>query len=112
MSNFVQHSEKHTHPGHVIFSHFDYFDGLINAACGTDTWNTHQRVSYVWMRDRWIPYPFQNNSTCLDVPDPIKGLTGLVAAKAKPMDGKPKNFNEWIDKVMGEGINEVRTVSL
>ncbi|GMH69347.1 hypothetical protein TrST_g1136 [Triparma strigata] len=93
--------------GHVIFSHFDYFDGLINAACGTDTWNTHQRVSYVWMRDRWIPYPFQNNITCLDVPDQIKCLTGLVAAKAKPMDGKPKNFNEWIDKVMGEGINEI-----
>ena len=33
--------------GHVIFSHFDYFDGLINAACREDTWNTHQRVSYV-----------------------------------------------------------------
>ena len=36
--------------GHVIFSlfdYFDYFDGLINAACREDTWNTHQRVSYV-----------------------------------------------------------------
>jgi len=28
--------------GHVIFSHFDYFDGLIDKACGMDTWNTHQ----------------------------------------------------------------------
>ena len=30
--------------------------------------------------DRWIPYLFQNNITCLDVPDQIKCLTGLVGA--------------------------------
>ena len=32
------------------------------------------------MRDRWIPYPFQNNITCLDVPDQSKCLTELVGA--------------------------------
>ena len=30
--------------------------------------------------DRWIPYLFQNNIMCLDVPDQIKCLTGLVGA--------------------------------
>ena len=30
--------------------------------------------------DQWIPYLFQNNITCLDVPDQIKCLTGLVGA--------------------------------
>ncbi len=36
--------------GHVIFSHFDYFDMLIDAAVGKgeEHWATHQRVSYVW----------------------------------------------------------------
>lgn len=36
--------------GHVIFSHFDYFDELIDAACGTgpEVWAVHERVSYVW----------------------------------------------------------------
>lgn len=35
--------------GHVIFSHFDYFDQLIDSAVGTgeDNWATHERVSYV-----------------------------------------------------------------
>lgn len=36
--------------GHVIFSHFDYFDQLIDAAVGVgdDYWAVHERVSYVW----------------------------------------------------------------
>jgi protoporphyrinogen oxidase len=36
--------------GHVIFSHYDYFDQLIDAAVGTGEENlaVHERVSYVW----------------------------------------------------------------
>ncbi len=36
--------------GHVIFSHFEYFDQLIDAAVGTgeENWAVHERVSYVW----------------------------------------------------------------
>jgi hypothetical protein len=36
--------------GHVIFSHYDYFDELIEAAVGKgdEFWSTHERVSYVW----------------------------------------------------------------
>jgi protoporphyrinogen oxidase len=35
--------------GHVIFSHFNYFDQLLDAAVGTgpDHWAVHERVSYV-----------------------------------------------------------------
>lgn len=31
--------------GHVIFSHYNYFDNLLDAACGTgpDSWNELQR---------------------------------------------------------------------
>ncbi|GFH23846.1 amino_oxidase domain-containing protein, partial [Haematococcus lacustris] len=34
--------------GHVIFSHWDYFDQVIDAALGSgpEAWNTLQRVSY------------------------------------------------------------------
>ena len=34
--------------GHVIFSHYQYFDELINTAVGSGDgfWNTLQRVSY------------------------------------------------------------------
>jgi len=36
--------------GHVIFSHFDYFDQLIDSAVGVGDsyWAVHERVSYVW----------------------------------------------------------------
>ena len=36
--------------GHVIFSHYDYFDQLLDQAVGTgeENWAVHERVSYVW----------------------------------------------------------------
>ena len=59
--------------GHVIFSHYDYFDQLIDAAVGTgdEHWNTLQRVSYVWLKNRWVPYPFQNNICSLPLEDQV-----------------------------------------
>lgn len=53
--------------GHVIFSHYLYFDQLIDKAVGKgdDFWNTLERVSYVWICDRWVAYPFQNNIAAL-----------------------------------------------
>ena len=60
--------------GHVIFSHWNYFDELIDSALGSgpDAWNTLQRVSYVWIRDRWVAYPFQNNISALPKEDQVR----------------------------------------
>ncbi|KAG2502052.1 hypothetical protein HYH03_000546 [Edaphochlamys debaryana] len=97
--------------GHVIFSHWDYFDQLLDKALGGggDAWNTLQRVSYVWIRDRWVAYPFQNNISALPKEDQIKCLTGLVEAKVANTvaPGRPKNFDEWICRVMGPGIADL-----
>lgn len=59
--------------GHVIFSHYDYFDQLIDAAVGTgeENWAVHERVSYVWMKNTWVPYPFQNNICSLPLEDQV-----------------------------------------
>lgn len=53
--------------GHVIFSHYLYFDQLIDAAIGSGdkAWNTLERVSYIWMKDSWVAYPMQNNVAAL-----------------------------------------------
>ncbi len=41
--------------GHVIFSHYAYFDDVLNAALpAEDDWETHERVSYVRMGDVWV----------------------------------------------------------
>ncbi|PNW82079.1 hypothetical protein CHLRE_06g272900v5 [Chlamydomonas reinhardtii] len=97
--------------GHVIFSHWEYFDQLLDTALGSgpDAWNTLQRVSYVWIRDRWVAYPFQNNISALPKEDQIKCLTGLVEAKVSNTvaQGRPKNFDEWILRVMGPGIADL-----
>ena len=94
--------------GHVIFSHYDYFDQLIDAAVGSgdDFWNTHERVSYVRMLERWVPYPFQNNITALPMEDQITCINGLIDAKVANAVSStpPANFDEWIMRVMGEGI--------
>ena len=59
--------------GHVIFSHYQYFDDLIDKAIGSgdDTWNTLERVSYVWIKDTWVAYPFQNNISALPKEDQV-----------------------------------------
>ena len=60
--------------GHVIFSHYQYFDELVDAALGggAAAWNTLQRVSYVWIRGRWVAYPFQNNINALPPEDQVR----------------------------------------
>src|ERR1035438_9020773 len=39
--------------GHVQFSHYRYFDDLMNDLVG-DEWLEHMRESWVWMRDRFL----------------------------------------------------------
>lgn len=97
--------------GHVIFSHFGYFDDLIDQAVGTgeENWSTHERVSYVWIKGRWVPYPFQNNLYCLPLEDKISCINGVIEAtqEAAANAPKPTTFDEWILRVMGKGIADL-----
>ena len=97
--------------GHVIFSHYQYFDDLVDAAMASSGigWNTHQRVSYVWLKKRWVAYPFQNNISALDPEDQIECLNGLIEARLANTlaTDKPANFDEWIMRSMGEGIANI-----
>lgn len=43
----------------MIFSHYQYFDQLLNHLCAD--WCERERVCYVWQKGRFIPYPYQNN---------------------------------------------------
>ena len=42
----------------MIFSHFDYFDELLDAALGAGeaSWNHHERVSYVRIKVQFYQY--------------------------------------------------------
>ena len=97
--------------GHVVFSHYKYFDQLIDAAVGEGekNWSTHERVSYVWMKNRWVPYPLQNNLYCLPADDQVKCISGAIDAMmtSARSNTKPRDFDEWIMKVMGQGIADL-----
>jgi protoporphyrinogen oxidase len=92
--------------GHVQFSHYRYFDALMVKALG-DRWLNHERESWVWMEDRFIPYPFQNNIRYLTPESRWKCLQGLIRLYKQPFAGRPANFGEWILATFGEGLAEV-----
>ncbi|KAK0271097.1 hypothetical protein LTR91_000988 [Friedmanniomyces endolithicus] len=96
--------------GHVIFSHYKYFDDCINEALPNETdWYQHQRISYVRYKGLWVPYPFQNNISMLPKEDQVLCLEGMIDAtvEARVATTKPKDFDEWILRNVGEGIADI-----
>lgn len=95
--------------GHVQFSHYETFDRTMDRALGTDGWLTHERESWVWIRNRFVPYPFQNNLHRLDPAERWQCARGLWdVARADPNGrNKPEHFGQWIDATFGEGIAQL-----
>jgi protoporphyrinogen oxidase len=89
--------------GHVLFSHWKYFDRLLERALGTQ-WVEHQREAWVWMRERWIPYPFQNNIWRLPTDELLDCLRGLLDVHRAQATGRPANFAEWLERSFGAGL--------
>lgn len=88
--------------GHVLFSHYAYFDDVMDRALG-DAWIEHVREAWVWIRDRWVPYPFQNNIWRLPENELIACLNGLVDLQgADPVS--PASFREWLLNSFGAGL--------
>jgi len=87
--------------GHVLFSHYDYFDKAVAGALGGN-YHEHQRESWIRILQRWVPYPFQNNVRYL----PDAALRECVEGLRR-LSGAPEqagNFRQWMDCVFGSGI--------
>ena len=90
--------------GHVLFSHYEYFDRLFDRLMG-DEYQELLRESWVWMFDRFLPYPFQNNIKHLPKDVVLECLLGLIEAQKQPIDkSRFANFEELILGVFGAGI--------
>ncbi|MFG0327430.1 MAG: protoporphyrinogen/coproporphyrinogen oxidase [Phycisphaerales bacterium JB037] len=98
--------------GHVMFSHYDYYDRLFERLMGED-YTLNDRESWVRSFDRWVPYPFQNNIRYLPKEAAYECLSGLIRAQgggpggeggARAKIDQARNFGEFIDAVFGEGI--------
>ncbi len=87
--------------GHVLFSHYDYFDKAVEEALGDEYYN-HLRESWIRILKTWAPYPFQNNIRHLPLEALEKCLEGLRSERPNPAE--TRNFREWMDAIFGEGI--------
>lgn len=105
--------------GHVIFSHYSYFNDLIDKGLvayakqhvelntGDDLWCVHKRESWIrYDTESWIPYPFQNSFYLINnqktVQDCFNGLFGIYKTN---LVQKPKwnNFHDLILNKFGTG---------
>jgi protoporphyrinogen oxidase len=95
--------------GHVQFSHYQYFDDLMDELLGPDGWLHHDRESWVWVRGRFVPYPFQLNLHRLPPDEQWACVRGLISAarRAAGDETLPASFSEWIDRAFGPGIASV-----
>ncbi|KAJ5470912.1 hypothetical protein N7530_008269 [Penicillium desertorum] len=65
--------------GHIIFSHYKYFDCLNRALPKAEDWYEHQLVSFIRYEE----------------------------ACARPASDKPANFDVWNTRNIGERLNEI-----
>jgi protoporphyrinogen oxidase len=89
--------------GHVMFSHYKYYDKCFDDLMGAD-YQMNMRECWVRMFNTWVPYPFQNNIRHLPKEVTYECLAGLVKAQARGDHKSATNFREFIDKVFGDGI--------
>ncbi len=96
--------------GHVVFSHYAYFDRLMTKA--VKDWNVYTRASFVFMKSfsgkrKFIPYPVQNYIHIVDRKEQNISLEGSREIQTYPIVQQPQNFSNWLLKNFGEGLSEV-----
>ena len=90
--------------GHVLFSHYPYFDKLFDRLMGDD-YQTLRREAWIWMQDRFVPYPFQSHIRHLPPELALECVMGLIEAQRHGVDlRKYRTFEDLIVGVFGDGI--------
>lgn len=93
--------------GHVQFSHYSYYDDVLDEVLKGE-WLWHERESWIWIKERFVPYPLQNNIHKLDPIDRDQALRGLERVAAEnALPSQPRNFADWIKWTFGDGIAEL-----
>ncbi len=88
--------------GHVLFSHYPYFDRVVDRALG-ERRLTHRRESWIYLAGHWVRYPYQEHLFHLPPELAYECVCGLLEAAG---DGRraPANFREWFEAAFGRGI--------
>ncbi len=104
LSASFKDAQGYTHDigGHVLFSHYPYFDMAVEKSLNGH-YVEHQREAWIFGYGKTIPYPFQNNIRHLNKDMLWECIEGLL--KLTP-NLSPQNFGEWIDCTFGVGIGK------
>ncbi|MCL5037524.1 MAG: FAD-dependent oxidoreductase [Chloroflexi bacterium] len=91
--------------GHVLFSIDNFFENWLDDVLDGDV-IPHFRNANIYMKNIFIPYPFQNNIHCLPVDDAYDCIAGAIDARLASQKNStpPHNFKEWLLRNFGEGI--------
>ena len=91
--------------GHVLFSHYQYFDHVVDTLFDEpDGWLVHNREAWIWMQNRFIPYPLQNNIHKLPEQVYWECLEGIIDIQQTPSQKRPRHFGEWVQATFGQGL--------
>jgi protoporphyrinogen oxidase len=89
--------------GHVLHLAHPRTRDLVMRVTAPDDWIEHERRSFVWLRDRLVPYPFQLHLAHAppDVRDECVATLPNDGATPMPADAR---FDRWIEAALGSGI--------
>jgi len=95
---------------HCLFSHFEFFDSLLDDMLQPKDWLYHQRYSPAYMRKTWVGYPVQANLWRLPEAE-VMGIVQDLAIKSahKPNPNTPfapRHFGEWLEAGFGKALTE------
>jgi len=90
--------------GHVLFSHYPYYDRVVDAALA-DGYTEIDRDAWVWTEGRFVRYPFQHSIKDLPPSTALECVMGLIEAERQPPSA-PTNFAEWMEQTFGAGITK------
>ncbi len=89
--------------GHVLFSHYSYFDNIIKDLYNDNALNSIVRSAYVFLDGNFIPYPFQYNIRYLSREKVAKIVDELFQKTTKEI----KNFEDWLEASFGRELSEI-----
>ena len=72
----------------------------MDRALGKEGWLHHERESWVWMRGRFVPYPFQYNLHRLPPDERWACVRGLFDVQGHA--ARPAHFRDWILATFGD----------
>ena len=91
---------------HCLFSHFEFFDALLDDQLPPKDWLYHQRYSPALMRQKWVGYPVQSNLWRLPQDEVMGIIQDLATKEVLPKNPSPRNFDEWLVAGFGEGLTK------